>query len=1097
MTTLNNTSLGGPDPHLLKSGMVLNGRYVIDRYLDQGGFGITYKGHDRTLDIDVAIKEYYPLGLVTRDTGSAYIYTVGGSDSEAEFTAGRQQFIREARTLARFDGDPGIVGVKDCFEENNTVYIIMEYLRGSNLKDFLEFNGRLTMAQALRLLTPVMQSLEKVHAAGLIHRDISPSNLFLTENGNVKLIDFGTARQFNENGDKSFSIYLKPGYSPEEQFLRHSEQGPWTDVYALSASIYKLITGRTPDNSLNRLSQDTLVPPAQLGADITPAQEAVLLKGMAVRRGDRYQSIRELREAFGEAQSPDPVSKYSLTDDDERTVAGPRKGSAAAGGASAAAGQPYAGAPAGSSQGAAGSSAGQQRGGSPAGAAPAGVGKYADLTAGGAQSAPADAAYGNAGRAPGGAGRIPGPGRVPGPGRIPGPQHGGIPAGGDERTRRDPSANQKRGKFPVIPAALIGLVVLVGAFLFFGRSGSAPVSGGLLSDPSLENVSFYSYSDYESASIYEETVTEEMINALDKRSKLTHISLTKCTLDDSAVKRLAAMDTVEYLSFSSCSGFTTLDPLADLSTMTELELRGEGSDNLLPVTRETFFTKDLSQVTELTLQYVRFENDFSLLTAFPNLTELDIFFSAVDEAGGKFYMADSLETLLITNSSMGAADFSAMSGSPSMEMISIQESGLTNANFVHDMPALGSLHLESNEISDIGGIRNVPELTVLEIPNNRVSDLSSVSGCPKLSTLDASGNQITDLSPLANCTQLRDLDLGQNSIRDITPVASLANLWYLYVNDNEISDLPDLSALEGLYKLRLDNNRISSLEGAAGCAKLESLSFKGNSVSSISCLSNLLYLKDLRGSGNSIASLDGLENATQLEVLFMADNGLTDISLLMQIPDHLKALAVDGNQLTSLAPVSSLTSLQALSADRNMINDLGPVSGLTGLLFLSAADNNIVSVSPLSGFASLGYLDLSGNNITSISALSDTGASEMALLLHNNQISDISALNGLKNYVLLSIYGNDIADMSRFPAMTNVGYGSKLYVSYNEGTNIMDLVESSFRSVKMIDVPQNKRVPIENDFRTKYKTPEYMTSEEADAEIEETRVSYRQKAGID
>ena len=113
MTTLNNTSPGGPDPHLLKSGMVLNGRYVIDRYLDQGGFGITYKGHDRTLDIDVAIKEYYPLGLVTRDTGSASIYTVGGSDSEAEFTAGRQQFIREARTLARFDGDPGIVGVKD------------------------------------------------------------------------------------------------------------------------------------------------------------------------------------------------------------------------------------------------------------------------------------------------------------------------------------------------------------------------------------------------------------------------------------------------------------------------------------------------------------------------------------------------------------------------------------------------------------------------------------------------------------------------------------------------------------------------------------------------------------------------------------------------------------------------------------------------------------------------------------------------------------------------------------------------------------------------------------------------------------------------
>ena len=113
MTTFTNTAPGGPDSHLLKSGTALHGRYIIDRYLDQGGFGITYKGHDRTLDIDVAIKEYYPLGLVTRGTGSASVYTVGGSDSEAEFTAGRQQFIREARTLARFDGDPGIVGVKD------------------------------------------------------------------------------------------------------------------------------------------------------------------------------------------------------------------------------------------------------------------------------------------------------------------------------------------------------------------------------------------------------------------------------------------------------------------------------------------------------------------------------------------------------------------------------------------------------------------------------------------------------------------------------------------------------------------------------------------------------------------------------------------------------------------------------------------------------------------------------------------------------------------------------------------------------------------------------------------------------------------------
>ena len=208
--------------HLLKNGRTLGSRYVIEGVLGEGGFGITYRGHDKTLDVEVAIKEYYPQGFVTRNTTYSEELTVSQSKYTEMFQKGKEKFLSEARTLARFNRQEGVVSVTDFFETNNTAYIVMEFLDGITLKQYIDTQGLLTPAEILDLMAPLMEALDEVHNVGLIHRDISPDNIMLLENGGVKLMDFGAARAYTEFGEKSLSIVLKHGYAPEEQY-----QYPW------------------------------------------------------------------------------------------------------------------------------------------------------------------------------------------------------------------------------------------------------------------------------------------------------------------------------------------------------------------------------------------------------------------------------------------------------------------------------------------------------------------------------------------------------------------------------------------------------------------------------------------------------------------------------------------------------------------------------------------------------------------------------------------------------------------------------------------------------------------------------------------------------
>ncbi len=282
----------------LPPGTVLVDKYLLGRVLGQGGFGITYLAWDIYLDRKLAVKEFFPRDLCYRETGNTLVSIYHGSES-SQYNYGLDKFLDEGKTLAKFDGHPNIVSVRDFFKANDTAYLAMNYLEGATLFRYLSAKGeRISLAEVLQITMPVLDALRAVHEAGLLHRDISPDNIMITTKGRVVILDFGAARHAIGEKGKNYSVILKPGYAPEEQYRSNSVQGPWTDLYAVAATIYRSLTGHMPPESLDRLSDDTLIAPSAYGVSIPVAQEGVLLKALAVKAENRYQTVEQFQKAF-------------------------------------------------------------------------------------------------------------------------------------------------------------------------------------------------------------------------------------------------------------------------------------------------------------------------------------------------------------------------------------------------------------------------------------------------------------------------------------------------------------------------------------------------------------------------------------------------------------------------------------------------------------------------------------------------------------------------------------------------------------------------------------------------------------------------------
>lgn len=305
--------------HTLPIGYRLNTRYQIDSVLGEGGFGVTYKATGESGET-VAIKEYYPSGIAIRKANGDNPYYVTHFEGKlaVNFNKGLERFRQEAYLLKAFSTLQSIVSVLDIFDANNTSYIVMEYIEGLTLKELVSRDGSLRFSEVVELFKPLLSDLSNIHKSGLVHRDISPDNIIIGMDNRLHLFDFGSANHSNMNASKTFTVILKAGYAPPEQYIPNGKIGAWTDIYGISATIFFALTGEAPKDSLQRMQDDStgaeLRKKLETVNDIEPFQVDCIIKGLALSLNERYPSISLFINSLTNKEADDRTTEMRIND---------------------------------------------------------------------------------------------------------------------------------------------------------------------------------------------------------------------------------------------------------------------------------------------------------------------------------------------------------------------------------------------------------------------------------------------------------------------------------------------------------------------------------------------------------------------------------------------------------------------------------------------------------------------------------------------------------------------------------------------------------------------------------------------------------------
>ena len=295
--------------YLLPEGFTLRDKYSIVKVLGEGGFGITYLATDLVLDVDVCVKELYISGSSSR---GANMTVLTQNMKEFSFADFKERFLQEARQLARFNHN-NIVRVLDFFETNNTAYVVMEYLKGRTLKEMVAYNGPFNADESMEIINQLLNAVEVVHNAGMLHRDIKPDNLIITEEGRVVLIDFGSARAYSEEKTISQTAMVSPGFAPLEQYNPNSRKGTFTDVYSIGATMYFMLTGIRPMNVTERYLEE-MKAPHELNPSVNMQVSSAVMLAMEMKPEDRFRNVAELREALNRKYVPPKEEKNVQTE---------------------------------------------------------------------------------------------------------------------------------------------------------------------------------------------------------------------------------------------------------------------------------------------------------------------------------------------------------------------------------------------------------------------------------------------------------------------------------------------------------------------------------------------------------------------------------------------------------------------------------------------------------------------------------------------------------------------------------------------------------------------------------------------------------------
>lgn len=290
---------------------VVHNRYYVGRVLGAGGFGITYMAWDMNENRRIALKELFPCDVVTRSSDGRSIEVDDGKQDY--FNHIMKRFLDEAKLLSQFGDSKEIIDVYHLFPENNTAYYAMEYIEGQDLKHILKQSGKMTWTKFYPIAMQILTQLIAIHSKGLIHRDISPDNIYITDKGVAKLIDFGSVRTYA--GRDGYTTFLKHNFAPPEQYRENSDQGPWTDIYSMSVTMYYTLSGKLPPKSPERQINDSVIPLGKLVPDLPGYVVSAIHKGMAVECRDRFQNVQSFMEALNmparNNTKPPPIQERS------------------------------------------------------------------------------------------------------------------------------------------------------------------------------------------------------------------------------------------------------------------------------------------------------------------------------------------------------------------------------------------------------------------------------------------------------------------------------------------------------------------------------------------------------------------------------------------------------------------------------------------------------------------------------------------------------------------------------------------------------------------------------------------------------------------
>ena len=302
------------ESYYLDPGTIIGGKYIVGRVLSYGGHTVSYMGMDAEMNRKVIVKEYLPSDFSTRSEGEKDV-TIYSGDGQEQFEQGLTNFLNEANRIQQLQNAKGIAKVYDCLAENETGYVISEYVEGRTLKEILDGGKRYSAEEAADFIRQLLAGLADVHRMDIVHCDISPETIMVTDSGEIKLTDFGATRYVTTANSKSLSIILKRGYAPEEQYRSKGVRGPWTDVYALGAVMYLMITGEVPQESVERALSDDLKEPSKMGIDIPKNIENALMNALNVYQQDRTQSA----EAFLQELNSSEVKRRKVKQQKNKT----------------------------------------------------------------------------------------------------------------------------------------------------------------------------------------------------------------------------------------------------------------------------------------------------------------------------------------------------------------------------------------------------------------------------------------------------------------------------------------------------------------------------------------------------------------------------------------------------------------------------------------------------------------------------------------------------------------------------------------------------------------------------------------------------------